>query len=196
KAGGLSVGEQLQVAQAIYESSPGGSAEQTEGTRLLIEMFKAGGLSVGEQIQVVQTIYRYSPGGSAELTFIVQQIVQLTQKQDIPVSERIQLAILPCTRYADNFSERLESVHMVLSLISPEDAKTFINEKWEGMPLSSQAITKDMLESPLSSLDIDPIYEMAKMDGLPDKVRDEMYALLNQIVAVRGVVENDEDEDD
>jgi hypothetical protein len=82
----------LQLAQALYESSPSGSEEEREGARLLLARHQQGNLSLAQEIQLAQALYQLSPSGSEEQRAGARLLLARHQQGNLSLAQEIQLA--------------------------------------------------------------------------------------------------------
>jgi hypothetical protein len=182
--GDLSLEQQIQVAEAICSNSFAGSEERQEGLKRLKALFQQGDLSLEQQIQLAEAIYRNSVADSEEQQNAFRIIWQYVQNPAISLEQRLSLVTVPCERYRNNFSERVVSVRMLLSLVSQEVATDILEKKWQLLFLHQQRFT--LAAYGKFTADLPAIFELANQDVLPISARDEMYQLLRDMVPLFG----------
>jgi hypothetical protein len=187
--GDLSLEQQIQLAQALLDNSPPSSAEGREGARLLKALYQRGDLSLEQQIQLAQALYRTSPEDLEGQQNAFRILWHYVQNPAIPMEQRLPLVSMPCEAYRDNYSERVDSVRMLLTQVPKEVAANILKNKWTPIPLKEQRYTpkkQGMHANGKFTAVIPAIFELANQDVLPTRARDEMYQLLREMVPLFG----------
>jgi hypothetical protein len=80
----------IQIAKALYSSSPNGSEGRKLAVQRLLEMVQRLDLTAEQAVQAAQALYRSSSEGLEEKELATQQLLRIAQQPDITIEQSIQ----------------------------------------------------------------------------------------------------------
>ncbi|HYT27383.1 MAG TPA: hypothetical protein VEL72_00060, partial [Ktedonobacteraceae bacterium] len=101
----------------------------------------------------------------------VQRLLSLANNPTINADQRLKAIGILLGALNENYSVKLQALGLVLTLLEGESISKFLEENW--------GITESKKADPS---DIELIFEFARSDMVPIKVRNEMFLLLQQMV--------------
>jgi uncharacterized protein YerC/energy-coupling factor transporter ATP-binding protein EcfA2 len=169
----LSIEQMIQVALALSLFGDAKSEGQRQETRRLLESAHQPNLSLEQTIQITQALYMCSLSRSEKQQQASQILWQLAQKQELTLEERLRIATVPLTVKEANYPDRVQSVEMVFALLPEGAAKHYLAEQWRAI---------DTRSSKAEVVDIPYIVKLVRQEMLPEKIRDEVYMMLYDMV--------------
>ena len=170
----LAVEQMLELSEALSRTGSLRSEGQRLATQMLLDLMKRPDLSIEQAILVAEALYRRRGLKTEERKQAAQILWQQAHDESIPVEQRLRVVTVFLTDGEASYSDRVQAVQTVLALKGKE-AREYLEQYWEGMPVSVPGKRVDIVDIPY-------VVELARLEMLPVRVRDEMYRMLREVV--------------
>ena len=88
----LTLEQSVEVARALYFSSPDNSDERQLATQKLIELLRRSDLTLEQSVKVAQALYFSSPYQSDERQMAIQKLIELLRRPDLTLEQSVEVA--------------------------------------------------------------------------------------------------------